>query len=175
MTTPPDDIAALFDLEPLPEAAQSGTEAAEAEAAALAAEIALTLESGGVATDAPDSRSKLRVEVSWPARMRLPDGRVLELKVRNVSEGGVGLMSAEDIPARTVVDFEMDVPPPDDAGATTPVKGAIKTNYTVVQGSAILCGGTWQAPPEGLELVRMWIDRLQAGGRLSASSFFSFA
>jgi hypothetical protein len=166
MTTPPDDIDAMFDLEPLPAAAEPTAQAAEAEAAALAAEIALTLESGGVAADAPDSRSKLRVEVSWPARMRLPGGRVVQLKVRNVSEGGVGLTSAEDIPAYTVVDFEMDVPHPDEDGLITPVEGAIKTNYTVAQGSAILCGGTWQAPPAGLELVRLWIDRLEAGGRL---------
>jgi hypothetical protein len=162
MTTPHDDIDALFDLEPLQAAPAPTTEAAEAALAAeLAAELALTLESGGVATDAPDSRSKLRVAVSWAARMQLPGGRVIELKVRNVSEGGVGLMSAEDIPACTVVDFEMDVPPPGEGGTTTPVKGVIRTNYTVAQGSAILCGGTWQAPPVGLELVRGWIDRLR--------------
>ena len=165
MTTPPEDIDALFDLSPLPAAAEPVMQAADAEEAALAAEIALALESGGVAGDAPDSRAKLRVEVRWPARMQLPGGRAIELQVRNVSEGGVGLMSDEDIPAFAVVDFEMDVPHPDEAGRLTPVKGVIKTNYTVVQGSAILCGGTWQAPPAGLDLVRLWIERLGAGAR----------
>ena len=163
-TTPPDDVAALFDLPPLPAAAQSTTEAAdalEAAEAALAAELASTIDSGGVATDAPDSRTDLRVKVSWPARMQLPNGRVIELKVRNISESGVGLMSDEDIPAYTVVDFEMDVPQPDDGGKITPVKGTIKTSYTVVHGSEILCGGTWQAPPAGLQLVKLWIQRLR--------------
>ena len=159
--TPPEDIAAMFGLPPLPASSQSTTEAADAAEAALAAELASTIESGGVAADAPDSRTNLRVEVSWPARMQLPNGRVLELKVRNVSEGGVGLMSDEDIPAYTVVNFEMGVPQPNEGGEITPVKGTIKTTYTVVHGSAILCGGIWQAPPAGLELVTIWIKRLR--------------
>ena len=166
-TTPPEDIAAMFDLPPLTEAAQSATEAAaaaeaaEAAEAALAAELASEIESGGVAADAPDSRTNLRVEVSWPARMQLPDGRVVELKVRNISQGGVGLMSEVDIPARTVVNFEMDAPQPDEGGEITPVKGMIKTTYTVAHGSEILCGGIWQGPPAGLELVNLWIERLR--------------
>jgi hypothetical protein len=161
--TRPEDIDDLFGLEPLPQASRSAEEAAaaaQAEEAALAAEIASAIESGGVAGDAPDSRTDLRVTVSWPARMQLPGGRVIELKVRNVSEGGVGLMSDEDIPAYTVVDFEMDVPRPDEGGETAPVKGTIKTTYTMVQGSQTLCGGTWQARPAGLELVSAWIERL---------------
>ncbi len=162
MSTPPEDVAALFDLPPLPESSRSTTEAADAaEAAALAAELASTIEAGGVAADAPDSRTNLRVKVSWPARMQLPNGRVIELKVRDISDSGVGLMSDEDIPACTVVDFEIGVPQPDEGGKITPVKGTIKTTYTVVQGSSILCGGTWQAPPAGLELVNMWIRRLR--------------
>jgi hypothetical protein len=163
-TTPPDDVAAMFDLPPLPAASQSTTQAAdalEAAEAALAAELACTIESGGVADDAPDSRTYLRVKVSWPARMRLPNGRVIELEVRNISESGVGLTSDEDIPAYTVVGFEMGVPQPDEAGNITPVKGTIKTTYTVAHGSQILCGGTWQTPPAGQELVDMWIKRLR--------------
>ncbi len=164
-TTPPDDVAAMFDLPPLPassQSAESTMEAAEAALAAeLAAELALTIESGGVADDAPDSRTNLRVKVSWSARMQLPDGRVIELKVRDVSESGVGLMSDKDIPADTVVNFEMDVPQPDEGGRITPVKGTIRTTYTVVHGAEILCGGTWQGPPAGLELVNIWVGRLR--------------
>ena len=160
-TTPPEDVAAMFDLPPLAAAAQSAESTLESEEAALAAELAATIESGGVATDAPDSRTDLRVNVSWPARMQLPDGHVIELKVRNVSEGGVGLMSDGHIPAHTVVNFEMGVPPLDEGGETTPVKGTIKTTYTVVHGSETLCGGTWQEPPAGLELVAMWIKGLR--------------
>jgi hypothetical protein len=162
MTTPPEDVDALFDLPPLQEPSQPVESSTEAEEAALAAELVAAIESGDFAADAPDSRTDLRVKVSWPARMQLPDGRVIELKVRDVSRSGVGLVSDEDIPASTVVDFEMDVPVPDGGIGITPVKGTIKmTSYTVVQGPEILCGGTWQAPPAGLELVTLWIKRLR--------------
>jgi hypothetical protein len=162
MTTPPEDAAALFDLPPLPASSQSAESTSEAAEAALAAELASTIETGGgVAADAPDSRTKLRVKVSWPARMRLPDGRVIELRVRDISEGGVGLMSEEHIPACTVVSFAMSVPPLDESGEATPVEGTIKTTYTVVHGSEILCGATWvQVPSAGLELVNGWIKQL---------------
>ena len=167
MTTSPEDIAAMFGLPPPPasaQAAESTTEAADAAEvaeAALAAELASTIESGGIAADAPDSRTDLRIEVSWPARMQFSDGRVIELKVRNISESGVGLMGDEDIPADIVVNLEMDVPQPNEDVEITPVKGTIKTTYKIAQGSEILCGGTWQAPPAGLELVNMWIERLR--------------
>jgi len=161
--TPPDDVAAMFDLPPLPVAAPVDASSTEAAEAALAAEMAAglesTIESGGLAADAPDSRARLRVEVSWPARMHLPDGRVIELKVRNVSEGGVGLVSGQDIPSCTVVAFEMDVP--EAGGGSAPVKGRIKTTYAVDNGAEILCGGTWQEPPAGRELVDEWIVRLR--------------
>ncbi|MBW8779699.1 MAG: hypothetical protein JF585_10865 [Burkholderiales bacterium] len=162
-TTPPDDVAAMFDLPPLPaEPATEAADALEAAEAELAAGLAATIESGDVAGDAPDSRRGRRVKVSWPARMQLPDGCAIDLTVRDVSEGGVGLMSGEDIPASTVVDFEMGVPPLDEGGRITLVKGTIKTTYAVVHGSVVRCGGTWvQVASADLELLNMWIDRLR--------------
>ncbi len=162
-TTPPDDVAALFGLDPLPEASPSAEQAAAAaaEAAALEAELAAAIESGDFAADAPDSRTDLRVKVSWPARMHLPDGHVIELQVRDVSQGGVGLKSDMHFPASTVVGFELDVPPLEHGGSPTPVKGVIRTTYTVAHGSEIIGGATWQAPPAGLPLVIDWIERLR--------------
>jgi hypothetical protein len=160
-TTPPDDVAAMFDLAPPSAAEEPAADAWAAEEAALAAELACAVESGDVADDAPDSRTILRVDVAWPGRMRLPGGAVIELKVRNISAGGVGLASDRHIPAATVVDFEMDVPPLDEGGSPTRVEGAIRTTYTVAHGSQILSGGTWQAPPAGLGLVNAWIERLR--------------
>jgi hypothetical protein len=159
-TTSADDVAAMFDLPPSVEEPPASS-TLEAEEAALAAELAATIESGGFAADAPESRTNLRVDVSWPARMQLPDGHRIELEVRNISEGGVGLTSGQPIPAYTVVAFEMDVPPRGAGGAVTPVTGTIKTTYTVARGSQILCGGIWQAPPAGLDLVTGWIERLR--------------
>jgi len=164
MTTSPEDAAALFDLAPPQAAAPSSAETEDALAAAeaaLAAEFAGTLSSDAVASDAPDARTDLRVQVSWPARMHLPGGRVVGLQVRDISERGVGLASDDAIPAHAVVDFEMDVPAADGLGALTTVKGRIKTTYTIAQGSKTLGGGVWGQVPAGeLELVKAWIERL---------------
>ena len=161
--TPPDDVAAMFDLPPLPgQPAGSNAEALAAEEAALAAELAASLESGDFADDAPDSRTVLRIDVAWPARMHLAGGRVIDLRLRNVTQAGVGLVSDQPMPADTVVRFEMDVPALAASGPVTTLAGTIKTTYTVVQGGRVLCGGTWvQAPDAGLELVAQWIARLR--------------
>ncbi len=161
-TTPPDDVAAMFDLPPLPPSQQSAGATLEDEEAALAAEFAAELAAGDVSDDAPDSRTRLRVAVAWPARVQLPGGRVVALDVRNVSEVGVGLISAEPIPAHTVMRLEVDVPPLAAGGAVTRVAGAIRTTYTVTQGASVLFGGTWQEPPAELAHVDAWIARLRA-------------
>jgi hypothetical protein len=166
MTTSHEDAAAMFDLPPLPAAPQSAESTLEDEeaalAAALAAELESTIESGGVAADAPDSRTDLRVKVSWPARLQLPDGRVIDLRVRDISQGGVGLASDEDIPASTVVNLELGVPPLGEGGKIAPVKSTIKTTYTRVHGAEFLGGATWvHLPPAGQELVNQWIQRLR--------------
>lgn len=157
----PEDVAAMFDLPPLPEASSPAIDAAAAlaaEEAALAAEFA----ADGAAADMPDSRTNLRADVSWPARLQLPDGRVIDLWVRNISAAGAGLASDRHIPADTRAEFEMRVPPLDGGGSVVLVKGTIRTTYTVVQGAQTLCGGTWvQAPAEGLDLVDAWIARLR--------------
>lgn len=163
-STPSDDVDALFDLPPLPPAAEPGADALAAlaaEEAALAAELAADLKSGDVAADAPESRAALRVQVSWLARMQLPDGQVIELRVRNVSETGVGLLGDDRIPADTRVNFEMDVPSIDGRDGLLIAKGTIRTTYKVGHGSEILCGGTWQAPPAGIERVKRWIEALR--------------
>ena len=162
MSTSPEDVAAMFDLPPLPVAAESSADAAAAAEAELAAEIAAALESGDFAADAPDSRTDPRVKVAWPARIRLPDGHVIDLEVRDISTGGVGLSSDQPVPARTVVHFEVGVPALDERGGITPVEGTIRTTYTAVQGAQVLCGATWvQVPPAGLALVKAWIERLR--------------
>jgi len=162
-TTPPDDVAAMFDLPPLPEQlGGSNHESLAAEEAALAAELAAALQAGDFADDAPDSRTLMRVDVAWPARMQLADGRVIALRLRNVTLAGVGLVSDQPIPADTSVGFEMDVPALATGGEVTTLSGTIRTTYTVVQGAQVFGGGTWlQLPATGLELVGRWIERLR--------------
>src|ERR1700754_3993450 len=88
-------------------------------------------------TSAPagaELRKEHRVKVSWPARVQLPNGRVIDLRVRDLSEGGVGLLTELNIPASTVLNFAMGVPDLEVPTKIVPITGTIKTTYLVLQG-----------------------------------------
>ena len=144
MTTPPEDVDALFD--------------------APAAPSSPVQPSNPILGGAPaaDSRKEHRVKVSWPARVQLPSGKVLELRVRDLSESGVGLLTEFHIPPSTVLNFVVGVPGLNEPTKITPVTGTIKTTYVVVQGRDLCCGGMWVSlPAEGRDILDKWIRRLR--------------
>ena len=144
MSTPPEDIDALFD------------------APAAPTPPAQPASPFGNALHASDGRKEQRVKVSWPARVQLPNGRVVELRVRDLSDSGVGLLTDVNIPANTVLNFAMGVPGLHEAGKITPVTGTIKTTYIVVQGRDLVCGAQWVSlPADGRDLLDKWIRRLR--------------
>ncbi len=142
MSTPPEDIDALFDA-PAPPAP--------------------VLPSSPLPGAAPaEGRKEQRVKVSWPARVQLPSGKVLELRVRDLSESGVGLVTDQNIPPNSVLNFAVGVPGLHEPSRITPVTATIKTTYVVVKGQDMMCGGMWVSlPAEGRELLDKWIRRLR--------------
>ncbi len=141
MSTPPEDIDALFDA-PAPPAPVLPTPPMR----------------GGT----PEARAEQRVKVSWPARVQLPSGKVIELRVRDLAESGVGLVTDVHIPPSTVLNFALGVPGLNEPTRITPVTGTIKTTYVVVQGRDLCCGGTWVSlPADGRELLDKWIRKLR--------------
>lgn len=145
MSTPPEDIDALFDAPapPSPVVQPGGNPFA-------------------VGTPSADGRKEQRVKVSWPARVQLPNGKVLELRVRDLSESGVGLVTTHNIPPSSVLNFAMGVPGLHEPGKITPVTGTIKTTYVVVKGQDLMCGGMWVSlPADSRDLLDKWIRRLR--------------
>jgi hypothetical protein len=143
MTTPPEDVDALFD------------------APAPPAPVLPTNPLLGGAPSA-DSRKEHRVKVSWPARVQLPNGKVIELRVRDLSESGVGLVTTQHIPPSSVLNFAMGVPGLNEATRIVPVTGTIKTTYVVVKGPDLMCGGMWVTlPADSRDLLDKWIRRLR--------------
>src|SRR5262249_61424285 len=61
-------------------------------------------------TGSAESRRERRVKVSWPARVQLPNGRGVELRVRDLSPSGVGLRSEVQLPVNAVLMFAVGVP-----------------------------------------------------------------
>ena len=146
MPTSPEDIDALFDA-PAPPAPVHATHAAPHPL---------------LGASPADGRKEPRVKVSWPGRVQLPNGKVFELRVRDLSESGVGLLTDHRIPPDTVLNFAMGVPGLNEAKKITPVTGTIKTTYVVVQGPDLVCGGMWVTlPGESRDLLDMWIRRLR--------------
>ncbi len=144
MSTSPEDIDALFDIP------ASASPAPVMPSSPLAGEPAI------------EARAEQRVKVSWPARVQLPNGKVIELRVRDLSESGVGLLTEFHIPPSTVLNFVVGVPGLNEPTRITPVAGTIKTSYVVVQGRDLCCGGTWVSlPADGRELLDKWIRRLR--------------
>ena len=108
MTTTPEDADALFDAPPSSAAApKPPSPPASSASPPFAAENPL----GALPVASAENRREQRVKVSWPGRVQLPNGRVINLKVRDISDGGVGLLSEVHIPAYTVLNFAMGVPP----------------------------------------------------------------
>jgi hypothetical protein len=141
MTTPPEDVDALFDAPAPPP-----SPALPAAPAAASAE----------------ARKEQRVKVSWPARVQLSNGRVVDLRVRDLSESGVGLATDVAIPAHTVLNFAAGVPSLHEGGKITPISGTIKTTYLVLQGNDLCCGGMWvKLSEDDRELLNKWIRRLR--------------
>ena len=141
MTTTPDDADALFDAP-----------------ASTPSPVFPT----GAPNISSDGRKEQRVKVSWPARVQVPSGKVIELRVRDLSESGVGLMTDTSIPANSVLNFAMGVPGINDPAKISPVTGTIKTTYLVLQGNDLCCGGMWVSLPEdSREMLNKWIRRLR--------------
>ena len=142
MTTPPEDVDALFDAPAPPSPVQPSSPFPVAAP--------------------PDSRKEQRVKVSWPGRVQLPNGRVVELRVRDLSESGIGMTTGAHIPANTVLTFAMGVPGLNDPSKIVPVTATIKTTYVVVQGRDLVCGAHWVSlPADGRDLLDKWIRRLR--------------
>ena len=145
MTTPPEDVDALFDAPAPPSPVLPSSPLPGLPGAASA-----------------EGRKEQRVKVSWPARVQLPSGKVLELRVRDLSESGVGLLTDHHIPPSTVLNFAMGVPGLHEPTKIVPVTGTIKTTYVVVQGRDLCCGGMWVSlPAEGRDILDKWIRRLR--------------
>lgn len=143
MSTPPEDIDALFDAPAPPSPV-------------------LPVVSPQQSAMSSDGRKEQRVKVSWPARVQLPNGKVIELRVRDLSESGVGLLTTHHIPPSSVLNFAMGVPGLHEQTRITPVTGTIKTTYVVVKGNDLFCGGMWVSlPADARDLLDKWIRRLR--------------
>ena len=109
-----------------------------------------------------DNRKEGRVRAGWQARVLLPNDRIVQLNVFDISESGIGLISEVGIPAHSVLPLALAVPGLNDSSKITPVSGTIKTTHMTVKGHYIHCGGLWvEIPTASRDLLNQWVRRLR--------------
>jgi hypothetical protein len=114
------------------------------------------------APPAKDARREMRVKVKWAARVQLPDGKVVEMRVCDVSEGGIGLAGELGIPPNSVLTCAVAVPGLNDPRQITVVVGTIRTTHATVRGLDLIYGGTWvRNDASSQDLLKKWIRRLR--------------
>ncbi len=110
-----------------------------------------------------DARKEVRVKVKWAARVQLPGGNVVEMRVCDISEGGIGLAGESGIPPNSVLTCAVAVPGLDDPKQVTAIVGTIKTTHCTVRGLDLIYGGTWvRNDASAQDLLKKWIRRLRA-------------
>ncbi|WP_294001008.1 PilZ domain-containing protein [Sphaerotilus sp.] len=108
-----------------------------------------------------DSRKEPRFSVTWRARLTLPDGQVHEVRVRDISEKGVGLLSDFPLPSNTVMQLVLGVPDLKDMTRLMAVPVRINSAYVVMQSHDFRVGATWIDLSDAVRtLLQDWIRKL---------------
>lgn len=108
-----------------------------------------------------DHRKEPRFSVTWRGRLTLPDGQVHEVRVRDISEKGVGLLSEVPLPGNTVMRLVLGVPDLKDMTRIMAVPVQINSAYVVMQSHDFRVGATWIDLGEAVRtLLQDWIRKL---------------
>lgn len=91
---------------------------------------------------AADARSQPRARLSCRALL-LVDGRVLEGRTSDISEGGIGLRLLDNIPAGQLVKVQLVLPDAKGAPGAQPVVGTIRVAFNVLSADGVRTGGPW--------------------------------
>lgn len=111
-----------------------------------------------------DSRREPRYNVSWRARIELPDGRHIDAKVRDISENGIGLQSEYCAQARSQLQLTLGVPDLEDPSHILAVPATLKVMFVVMQGHDFRIGGVWaNIGPQAQHFMHQWVRRLRMG------------
>lgn len=114
------------------------------------------------AAPAKEARKEVRVRVKWAARVQLPSGAVVEMRVCDISESGIGLAGEVGIPPNSVLTCAVAVPGLNDPKQITAIVGTIKTTHATVRGLDLIYGGTWvRNDANAQDLLKRWIRRLR--------------
>ncbi len=109
-----------------------------------------------------DARREPRLPVHWRASLQLPDGRRIDVRIKDISDSGMGLIARDAVPAGATLRIAVQVPDPGGAARGTEVAGEVKVAYAVMRGYEFGVGAVWvERAPEARALMSRWIARLR--------------
>lgn len=117
----------------------------------------------GGAAPSKETRKDPRVKVKWAARVHIFDGRITQLRVCDISEGGIGLAGEVGMPPNSILNCAIAVPGLNDPTRISPIVGTIRTTHATVLGLDLIYGGTWiSLDADARDLLKKWIRRLRS-------------
>ncbi len=122
------------------------------------------MSTGPIAQGSIDNRREPRYTVNWPARLELGPGQVVEVKVRDISESGLGLRSERPLPEHARLKVVVGVPDLHDPTRLQAVPGTVQLVFVVMSGHEWRLGAQWaELSDPARQLLKQWITKLRFG------------
>ncbi len=122
------------------------------------------MSTGPLAQGSIDNRREPRYPVAWPARLELGQGQVVEVKVRDISESGLGLRCERPMPEHARLKIVVGVPDLHDPTRLQAVPGTVQLVFVVMSGHEWRLGAQWAELGEpARQLLKQWITKLRFG------------
>jgi PilZ domain len=111
-----------------------------------------------------DARREPRFPVHWRAGLKLPSGQIIQLRVRDISESGMGFVGDDAVPQGATLEVRVRVPDPGNPAQTVDVAGTVKVAYVAMRGHEFAVGATWvERKDADRELMSRWMRKLHLG------------
>ena len=108
-----------------------------------------------------DGRREPRFNVHWRAGLKLPNGRIIDLRVKDISESGMGLVAAEAVAPSVTLEVRVRVPEPDNPTQAVDVTGTVKVAFVAMRGYDFQIGVTWvDRGDAGRHQMARWMRRM---------------
>ena len=102
-------------------------------------------------------RTSERIPVVWRARVLLPQGSVIETRTFDISATGVGVLSDNPLPLKTVLQVALQVPARSEPGRFQVVTGPAMPVFQVLRNHEYRVGMQWmELPPQTQKALAAW-------------------
>jgi len=111
-----------------------------------------------------DDRKEPRLPVSWRGQVALSNGMKDNVRIRDISESGLGMLAPNPVPNNSLITVSMGVPDLTDPSRSVTVTGSLRVAFVVIQGHDYRIGGQWaDLQPAMREMLKQFIKRSRFG------------